>query len=100
MAWGFLSVLVLYAGFALSWIGTFATTCTQNDTDSLLTGMILSAPFYLAGNLITGDCFGHVTSPVRERVFAAYYLAASLLAVAAIFVAHWRDRRSEMTLAS
>lgn len=52
MAWGFLSILVLYFGFAFSWIGTFATTCTQNDTDSLLTGMILSAPFYLAGVLV------------------------------------------------
>ena len=140
MAWRVLSIFLLYLGFVLSWIGTFATTCTQNDTDSLLTGMILSAPFYLAGtlillfqrlgkaeawmaapllavllwqavwgarlvwlvfvadlatcNLITGEYFGHVTSPVRERVYGAYYLAASLIPIAAIVTSHWRYRRS------
>lgn len=44
-------------------------------------------------NLITGEYFGHVTSPVRERVFGAYYLAASLLTIAAIILAHWRYGR-------
>lgn len=45
-------------------------------------------------NLITSEYFGHVTDPVRERVFAAYYLTASLMAIAAVVVAHWRHRSS------
>ena len=131
---------MLYLAFVLSWAGTVITTCTQNDTDSLLAGMVYSAPFYVSAtlilvfqrltrieflfaipllgfllwqavwsarlvwmvyvadlatcNLITGWYFGQVTSPFRERLFAAYYLAASTLPIAAIVCSHLRHRRS------
>ena len=131
---------MLYLAFVLTWAGTFITTCTQNDTDSLGSGMILSAPFYVSAtlilffqrltkleflftfpllacllwqavwsvrlvwmvffadlatcNLITGWYFGQVTNPVRERVFATYYLAVSILPIAAILYSHMRHRHS------
>ena len=40
---------MLYLAWLLSWLGTFATTCTGGDPKSLGAGMILSVLFYAAG---------------------------------------------------
>ena len=41
------AVTILYIAWAVSWWGTFATTCTMGDAKSLAGGMIFSSLFYL-----------------------------------------------------
>ena len=42
-------LIPLTIGFGLFYLGTVVTTCTQCDTGSMVTGAILSLPFYIIG---------------------------------------------------
>ena len=56
-------LIPLTIGWVLFWLGTVVTTCTQCDTGSMVTGAVLSLPFYAVGLfLVLGLARGGMSS--------------------------------------